>query len=145
MRYLIIFQAIVAAVAGLLISSMSWVGKMGINIAYKEYAVLKSWWKVAIILFAIQLLLILIQWLLTSNSGKRNKGWMFLFLALGIMGLVITYHDFQNTLSHKLLKEKFRSGVYLFWLGWLVSSVFFLTKSNKILAIGNKNTVVTKI
>jgi len=51
-------------------------------------------------------------------------------LVAGVLGLVITYYDFQHTYSHRLLKERFHLGFYLFWLGWMGTCVFFLVTGN---------------
>jgi hypothetical protein len=45
---------------------------------------------------------------------------------LALAGLYFTYIDFRNTLSHHMLGERFHLGAYLFWLGWLVISAFFI-------------------
>ena len=47
-------------------------------------------------------------------------------MLIAVAGLYFSYHDFRNTLSHKLLGEGFHLGVYLFWLGWIGISIGLL-------------------
>jgi hypothetical protein len=47
-------------------------------------------------------------------------------LIVAIVGLYFTYRDFQYYYAHRWLKEKFHLGGYLFWIGWIGISLFFL-------------------
>ena len=127
---LIPLQAALALISGVLVSEMSWLGRMGINLLHKDYRIFKSWWQTAIAFFAIQLLLDLIQYLIVKKS--RKSGLLIgIILILGLIGLYATYHDFTTNFSHKILKEKSHLGFYLFWLTWVGSSFYFLFASKK--------------
>lgn len=124
---LVLFQAILMAIAGYLISKISLIGKIGINLFYSEYSIFKSAWKTTLLLFIIQLVLIGIQWIVNKRYDRKIANilsWTLLIVAL--VGLFATYNDFQNTFSHRLLKEKFHLGFYLFWLGWISTSLYFI-------------------
>ncbi len=47
-------------------------------------------------------------------------------LVIAIAGLLFSYSDFNNTMSHRWLGTRFHLGVYLFWIGWIAISVFLL-------------------
>lgn len=126
-KILVGVQLLLSLVSGVSVSQMSFLGRLGINIAYKEYSLFKSWWKTAIVMAVIQVLLTLIQRYM-SQKQPVNKAKMFsaILLVVAIAGLYGTYHDFTTTFSHKILKEKFHLGFYLFWLTWILGNVYFL-------------------
>lgn len=126
-KILVGLQLLLSLVSGVLVSQMSFLGRLGINIAYKQYSLFKSWWKTAIVMAIIQILLTLIQRYMHQKQ-PANKAKMFsaILLVVGIAGLYGTFHDFTTTFSHKLLKEKFHLGFYLFWLTWILGNVYFL-------------------
>jgi hypothetical protein len=47
-------------------------------------------------------------------------------LVIAIIGLYFTYSDFRNDFSHRLLGERFHLGFYLFWIGWMLISLYYL-------------------
>jgi hydrogenase-4 membrane subunit HyfE len=53
------------------------------------------------------------------------------FILLALVGLYFTYSDFQHTTTHRWLKERFHIGAYLFWLGWIIISVFCMIQKRK--------------
>ncbi|WP_447639825.1 MULTISPECIES: hypothetical protein [Chitinophagaceae] len=126
-KILVALQLLLSVVSGVLVSQMSFLGRLGINIAYKQYSFFKSWWQTAIVMAIIQLLLTLIQRYMGMKQPP-NKAKMFsaILLVVAIAGLYGTFHDFTTTFSHKLLKEKFHLGFYLFWLTWILGNVYFL-------------------
>lgn len=75
----------------------------------------------------IQILITLIQRYINQKQ-PANKAKMFsaILLVVAIAGLYGTYNDFTTTFSHKILKEKFHLGFYLFWLTWILGNVYFL-------------------
>lgn len=118
--FLLLLQLLFSIISGFLIAQMSFIGKIGIKFFYQEYGVFRSWWKTALLLFGIQLILILLQHFLKKN-------WLsWALMAVAILGLVFTFNDFNNTFSYRLLKEKFHVGFYLFWLSWTLHTVYFL-------------------
>jgi len=106
-------QALLCWLDVYLISKISWIGKIGIATVHKEYRLLRSDWKTFLLLFSLQIVLIA-------------------SLTLGAVGLFFTFQDFIYTYTHRLLKERFHLGFYLFWIGWIGTCIFFLaTKDEK--------------
>ena len=126
-KVLICLQLLLSVVSGVLVSKMSFLGRLGINIAYKQYSLFKTWWKTALVMAVIQILITLIQRYINQKQ-PANKAKMFsaILLVVAIAGLYGTYNDFTTTFSHKILKEKFHLGFYLFWLTWILGNVYFL-------------------
>ncbi|MDO4228990.1 MAG: hypothetical protein Q4C98_04185 [Capnocytophaga sp.] len=118
---LALFQALSSVISSILISNMSFVGRIGISTAYRQYLIFKVWWKTALVLFAIQLIIILVLFF----SKKIGKIIPILLFVAGILGTYFTYIDFTTT-SHKMMKIEFHSGFYLFWASWLISCLYFL-------------------
>ena len=126
---LVLFLAILSAVSGYLLSKASFVGRVGINIFYKEYRFLKIWWQGALLVFAVLLILLYLQGLVQkklvfSKAKMVHTGAIF----VAMIGLYFTYNDFRYTTTHRLLGERFHLGGYLFWLGWIMISLFFLVQ-----------------
>ncbi len=129
---LILFLLVLAAVAGYLLSKASLVGRVGISLFYKEYGFLKVWWQGGLLIFAVWMLLLFLQGrvqkkTLPSRAAAIHSG----AVVLALIGLYFTYQDFRNTLSHRWLGERFHLGGYLFWIGWIIISVFYLTRKRK--------------
>ncbi len=131
--YLLVFLAALSLLSGYLMSKASWVGKLGISLFYKQYNFLKIWWQGALIVFAGLLILFIItalaQKTLKPLSATVANIASFL-LALG--GMYFTYTDFRHDISHRLLGEPFHIGVYLFWIGWISISLFYLFSKKKL-------------
>lgn len=81
------------------------------------------------VVFMVLLLLLLIQgWIyknLATRSAKMIHG---ITLLVGLVGLCFTYLDFERTLTHRMLGERFHLGAYLFWMGWIVVCLYYLLK-----------------
>lgn len=123
---LIAVQALLATISGILMSQMSLIGKMGISVLYSEYGIFKIWWKTAILLFVVQLVLIFVLWLIKRLLGRRlATAVTLLVLLFGLVGTYFTYVDFTTT-SHRMLKENFHNGGYLFWGSWTLSCLYFM-------------------
>lgn len=123
---LIALQALSSTISGVLMSQMSFVGKMGISILYREYGLFKVWWKTALLLFAVQLALLLVLLLIKWLLGRRlSPAAILLVMAFGLVGAYFTYLDFTTT-SHRILKVNFHAGGYLFWGTWGLTCLYFL-------------------
>lgn len=127
---LVAAQALLCVISAYLISKISLIGKIGIALFYKEYKILRSGWKTFLLFFMIQLVIIGVLYLLHHKRSRKAT----VYTALGIMaaaltGLGFTYNDFLHTYTHRLLKERFHMGFYLFWIGMIASCVFFLVQS----------------
>lgn len=123
---LILFQGILSLISGVLFSQMSFIGRLGISVSHQEYTLLKTWWKAALVVFAIQLFLIIVL----GINRKLNNFKSFLivdlvFIIIGLLGLGYTYWDFTET-SHKYMNANFHWGGYLVWVGWFITCFYFL-------------------
>lgn len=125
-KTLISLQLLLSLVCGVLVSEMSFIGRIGINLFHKNYKLFKYWWKTAILFFILFLLLDLFQFLIKRKSPRANL-YIFVLLIIGLLGLFASFQDFTTNFSHKLLKEKAHLGFYLFWLTWMGSNIYFLT------------------
>jgi di/tricarboxylate transporter len=120
---------ILSCLSGYLMSKTSWIGKMGIHFFYKEYRFLKTWWQGALLVFVVLFFLLLLQAFVQRRLPKTKANIVHgIFIVGGLVGLYLTYRDFQHTLTHRLLKERFHIGVYLFWIGWLGISIFYIVQ-----------------
>ncbi|MBL7736841.1 MAG: hypothetical protein JNL51_15390 [Chitinophagaceae bacterium] len=125
--WLIFFQAALCALATYLISRISLMGRIGIATFYKEYKFLRSPWQTYLSIIIIQLLIISLLYILHKRfSRRRTVRASAVILILSAIGLWITYYDFQHTFSHRVLRERFHLGFYLFWIGLMVTSLFFM-------------------
>lgn len=124
---LIAFQAALCLLATYLISRISLIGKIGIAFFYKEYRLLRSGWKTFLLFFFLQLLIILLLGFMNKKySAKRTIYSACVIFIISLVGLFTTYNDFLHTYSHRLLKERFHIGFYLFWIGIMITCVFFI-------------------
>jgi len=129
---LITCQALLCWLDVYLISKISWIGRLGIATVHKEYRLLRSDWKTFLLLFSLQVILIII--LIVIRTRRRQKLTTLVasfLLMLGAIGLFLTFRDFIYTYTHRLLKERFHLGFYLFWLGWIGTCIFFLAIKDK--------------
>ncbi len=116
-----------SAVSGFLMSNMSWIGRIGINLIHKEYKFLKVWWQGALAVYVALLLLFVVQYIIqTRTHFVVCKLLHVLCFAAAIGGLYFTFSDFSNDITHRMLRDVFHVGAYLFWVGWMLISVFFL-------------------
>ncbi len=124
----ILYLASLSALAGWLLSRMSWIGRVGINLVHKEYKFLKVWYEGAGVIFGVLMILFLVHYLFQTRT-KRGTARLANVIAmlLALAGLYFTYNDFRSDFTHSILRERFHLGAYLFWVGWISISIFFLT------------------
>ena len=111
---LLLFQALLAVVSGILITQMSFLGRVGIHTMYRQFLIFRSWWKTALLLFFVQCLIIGLLWTIqkmTTLSIAKKAAWVLLII--GIIGFGATYWDFS------------------FWIGWWVSCLYFISIKNE--------------
>src|ERR1043165_985632 len=123
----ILFLALLSVISGWLMSHMSWIGRVGINLFHKEYKFLKVWYRGAGAVFAVLLVLFILQWLVDRKMPKATaRVVQIIALLAAICGLWATYGDFRSDFTHGILKERFHLGAYLFWVGWMSISLYLL-------------------
>ena len=138
--FLVVFLAALASLSGYLMSKPSLIGKIGIHFFYKQYQFLRTWWKGALAVFVVWMILLIIQTIIERKLSKTVATITHVvFILLALVGLYFTYSDFQQTATHRWLKEKFHIGAYLFWLGWIIISVFCMVQKRKEMAIDKSN------
>ena len=75
---LTLIQALLSLVSGILISKMSFIGKIGVSTFYSQYAVFKTWWKTALKVmkfsFHAGFYLFWITWFITCFYFLLSKG-----------------------------------------------------------------------
>ena len=119
-----------AIIAGWSLSKASIIGKVGIHFLHGEYKFLNSWWKGALFIWGIWVVLEIIQYRIWKKYRQNiNRAVQISFIFLAIFGLYFTYLDFR-TFSHGLLGQRFHIGGYLFWIGWCIISIFFIKFRN---------------
>lgn len=137
--FLVIVLAALATLSGVLMSKMSWIGRLGISLVHREYSFLKVWWQGALVVFGVYLVLLLLHQIVDSLLGKPiAKFFHALFLLAAIAGLYATYTDFASDFTHKILKEHFHLGAYMFWVGWITVALFYLFKRTATTEINKK-------
>lgn len=129
---LVVFLAALASLSGYLMSKASFIGRLGMTYVYKEYRFLKTWWKGALAVFVVWMILLVIQYIVERKLSKQKAIIVHVvFILLALIGLYFTYSDFQNTTSHRWLKERFHIGAYLFWLGWIIISALWIVQKRE--------------
>ena len=122
------FIVILSIASGYLMSKASLVGKAGMSLFYREYNFLKAWWKGALLIFFVLTAIYFLHWFIQQRcTARQGKTLHRISCFLALAGLYFTYDDFRHTISHHLLGERFHIGVYLFWIGWIAITLFFLT------------------
>ena len=116
----------ISACSGYLMSQMSMIGRIGIDMMHKELKFLQIWWQGAIVVYAVLLLLYLVQSLLHKILPLWVARFIhFVLLGVAVWGLYYTYNDFSDDISHRWMRQRFHVGAYLFWFGWMVICVYF--------------------
>lgn len=124
----VVYLALLSLLSGWLLSRMSWIGRVGVNLFHREYRFLKYWYKGAALVFVVLLALFLLQsWARRRLSPAKSRGVQIFALVAAVAGLWATYSDFRSDWSHSLLRERFHLGAYLFWIGWMSVSLYLLT------------------
>jgi hypothetical protein len=125
---LLAFLMLLALLSGWLMSKPSLVGRIGIDLFYREYGFLRVWWQGALAVFSTWIILLFLQGLAHYKIPGQKSAWVQVgMIALALAGFYFTYRDFKDNLSHRWLKERFHIGAYLFWAGCLLISLFYLT------------------
>lgn len=133
-----------AVIVGWTLSKATIIGKVGIHFLHREYMFLNSWWKGALLVWGVWVVLEIIQYLLWKRYRRNiNLAVQTSCIFLAVLGLYFTYLDFR-TFSHGILGERFHIGGYLFWIGWCIISIFFIKLQNDKIEIKENQTSQTK-
>lgn len=117
----------ISVVSGYLMSKVSWIGRIGMSLFYKEYNFLKVWWQGAAFVFMVYLVLMTLHYIVYRKTHViLGRLIHFLGICAAMGGVYLSYDDFQNDFSHHLLRSRFHTGVYVFWGGWVLIALFFL-------------------
>jgi len=134
---LILSLAVVSLIDGYLLSAISFVGRTGINLFYTQYRFLKSWWKGALLVFIVWIIVFALFTMLQKRLSRAGSNIaLAISLIIATVGLYLSYADFRNSLSHRWLGERFHLGVYLFWFGWIAVSIFILLNPKPVITDG---------
>lgn len=127
---LVFFLVLSSIISGVLFSKMSFLARASMSILkkkYLHYSFLKIWWQGALFVFVVLIILLLFQLLLQKKLlPKHAFRTQLVCVFLAVVGLYLTYQDFTHTLSHRWAGERLHLGFYIFWLSWIVISVFLL-------------------
>jgi hypothetical protein len=129
---LILFLTFLSLISGYLMSRASLAGRIGISLFYKQYKFLKIWWQGALVVFIVLILVVILQAFLKNKLGYQRSKFIHIgMIVLGLLGFYLTWQDFHTTTTHRMLGTSFHIGAYLFWLGWIIASSFFLFKKQE--------------
>lgn len=129
---LLLFLFVLSGVAGFLLSKASWVGRAGISLFYQQYKFLKVWWQAGLLVFVVWLFLFGLQGRAQRRLASRTSALMHVaVIVMALIGLYFTYQDFHSNTAHRWLGERFHLGGYLFWVGWIIVSVFYLSENKE--------------
>ncbi len=116
----------ISAISGYLMSQMSAIGRIGINLMHKELKFLQIWWQGALVVYVVLFALYILQSIFHKILPIAVARFIHIVLfGAAIGGLYFTYNDFADDFTHKLMKQRFHIGAYLFWFGWMVICVYF--------------------
>ncbi|HMR85578.1 MAG TPA: cytochrome d ubiquinol oxidase subunit II [Niabella sp.] len=123
-----------SVLSGNLTAGVSLIGKIGISFFYKQFSFFQSWWQSALVCFALMLIIgIILYFIDRALNGIKRKMVLIVCFLIFLAGLYLTFRDFRTDLTHRWLGERFHVGVYLYWIGFCIMSLFFaLTDKKKI-------------
>jgi hypothetical protein len=137
-NYLLLFFILIflSLLSGNLTAGVSLVGKIGISFFYKQFSFFQSWWQSSLVCLALMLVVGAILYFIDrSTNGLKRKIVLIACFLIFLAGLYFTFSDFRTDLAHRWLGERFHVGVYLYWIGFGIISLFFaLTEKKKIMA-----------
>ncbi len=130
-----------SVLSGNLTAGMSFVGHFGIGFFYKQFSFFRSWWQSTLVCLGLMFTIMIILYFIDRALGgiKRKVILLFFFFCF-LAGLYFTFRNFRADLSHRLLGERFHLGIYLYWIGFCIISLFFaLTPKRKELCQKNSD------
>jgi len=131
--FFIFILAILSLISGYLISKVSWFARVGMSLFYQQYDFLKDWKLASLAVFSTLMVLFIIHAILEKILSKNVSVIVNIITFLAaIVGLYTTYHDFRHDLTHRWTGERFHIGFYLFWLSWMLISIFFILHKKQV-------------
>lgn len=145
-NYLLLFFIIVclSLLSGNLTAGVSLVGKIGINFFYKQFSFFQSWWQSSLVCLALMVIVGSILYFIDrSTNGLKRKTVLIACFLVFLAGLYFTFRDFRTDITHRWLGERFHMGVYLYWIGCCIISLFFaLTEKKTITTVSDTETIL---
>ncbi|MEJ7682656.1 MAG: hypothetical protein WKG06_33325 [Segetibacter sp.] len=93
---LVISLAFFSLITGYLLSAISLVGRAGISLFYTQYQFLKTWWKGALLVFIVWMVLFVVLSVLFKRVNKRTSNIILtILLFTAIAGIFFSYSDFR--------------------------------------------------
>jgi hypothetical protein len=130
--------------SGNLTAGVSLVGKIGISFFYKQFSFFQSWWQSSLVCLACMLVIgIILYFADRSLKGIQRKVVLIASFLVFLLGLYLTFRDFRTDLAHRWLGERFHVGIYLYWIGFCIISLFFaLTEKKTVTTVNDTETIL---
>lgn len=141
---LVFILVCLSLLSGNLTAGVSLVGKIGISFFYQQFSFFQSWWQSSLVCLALMLIVgTLLYFTDRSLSGLKRKVVLIITFLIFLAGLFFTFRDFRTDLTHRWLGERFHAGIYLYWIGFCIMSLFFaLTEKKTITTVSDTETIL---
>ncbi|ULT39994.1 cytochrome d ubiquinol oxidase subunit II [Niabella defluvii] len=130
--------------SGNLTAGVSLVGKIGISFSISNFLFFQSWWQSSLVCLACMLVIgIILYFADRSLKGIQRKVVLIASFLVFLLGLYLTFRDFRTDLAHRWLGERFHVGIYLYWIGFCIISLFFaLTEKKTVTTVNDTETIL---
>ncbi|MGN7787183.1 cytochrome d ubiquinol oxidase subunit II [Niabella sp. 22666] len=140
---LVFILVFLSLLSGNLTAGVSLVGKIGISFFYKQFSFFQSWWQSSLVCLALMLVVGAILYFIDrSTNGLKRKIVLIACFLIFLAGLYFTFSDFRTDLTHRWLGERFHVGVYLYWIGFGIISLFFALTEKKKITVSDTETIL---
>lgn len=140
---LVFILVFLSLLSGNLTAGVSLVGKIGISFFYKQFSFFQSWWQSSLVCLALMLVVGAILYFIDrSTNGLKRKIVLIACFLIFLAGLYFTFSDFRTDLTHRWLGERFHVGVYLYWIGLGIISLFFALTEKKKITVSDTETIL---
>lgn len=140
---LVFILVFLSLLSGNLTAGVSLVGKIGISFFYKQFSFFQSWWQSSLVCLALMLVVGAILYFIDrSTNGLKRKIVLIACFLIFLAGLYLTFRDFRTDLTHRWLGERFHVGVYLYWIGFGIISLFFALTEKKKIIVSDTETIL---
>lgn len=129
--------------SGNLTAGVSLVGKIGISFFYQQFSFFQSWWQSSLVCLALMLVVgTMLYFVDRAISGFKRKMVLIISFLIFLAGLYFTFRDFRTDLTHRWLGERFHVGIYLYWIGFCIISLFFALTEKKKITVSDTETIL---